>query len=160
MPGRRLPSERERDAMVSKLLVDRPERTWVLVFSTGDEVVAELTRFARQHGLAGTRFAGIGAFRDVVLGYFGWERKRYERIPVKEQVEVLSLAGDVALADGGPQVHAHVVVGRSDGTAMGGHLLEAHVRPTLELTLTESPRHLVRRHDPASGLALIDLGQP
>ena len=142
--------------MNSKLLVDRPERTWVLVFSTGDEVVAELTAFAREHG---TRFVGIGAFRDVVLGYFQWDRKRYERIPVNEQVEVLSLAGDVALADGGPQVHAHVVVGRSDETAMGGHLLEAHVRPTLELVVTESPRHLVRRHDPASGLALIDLAR-
>lgn len=145
--------------MLSKLLVERPERTWVLVFSTGDEVVSELTAFARQHGLAGTRFVAIGAFSDVVLGYFRWEHKRYERIPVSDQVEVLSLAGDVALADGVPQVHAHVVVGRSDGTAMGGHLLEAHVRPTLELTLTESPRHLVRRHDPASGLALIDLGR-
>ena len=145
--------------MIAKLLVDRPERTWALVFSTGDEVVSELTAFARQHGLAGTRFVGIGAFSDVVLGYFEWEKKRYDRIPVNEQVEVLSLAGDVALADGGPQVHAHVVVGRSDGTAMGGHLLEAHVRPTLELVVTESPRHLVRRHDPASGLALIDLGR-
>jgi predicted DNA-binding protein with PD1-like motif len=38
---------------------------------------------------------------------------------------------------------------------MGGHLLEAHVRPTLEVVLTESPRHLHKRKDPESGLALI-----
>ena len=37
----------------------------------------------------------------------------------------------------------------------GGHLLEAHVRPTLEVLLTESPAHLRRRHDPESGLSLI-----
>jgi uncharacterized protein len=48
-----------------------------------------------------------------------------------------------------------VVVGRSDGTTRGGHLKEGHVRPTLELVLTEYPRHLERKPDPASGLALI-----
>jgi predicted DNA-binding protein with PD1-like motif len=81
-----------------------------------------------------------------------------EKIPIREQVEVLSLIGDIALEQDRPKVHAHVVVGKSDGTAHGGHLLEAHVRPTLEVILVESPRHLWRRHDPESGIALIDLG--
>jgi predicted DNA-binding protein with PD1-like motif len=77
---------------------------------------------------------------------------------VREQVEVVSLVGDVAQGDKGePKVHAHVVLGKSDGTAWPGHLLEARVRPTLELILTESPLHLQRQHDPASGLALIRL---
>jgi predicted DNA-binding protein with PD1-like motif len=74
---------------------------------------------------------------------------------VREQVEVLSLIGDVALQDGEPKVHAHVVVGRADGSTRGGHLVEAHVRPTLELTLTESPAHLHKQFDPESDLALI-----
>jgi predicted DNA-binding protein with PD1-like motif len=69
------------------------------------------------------------------------------------------LSGVVALGEGGPKVHAHVVLGRADGSAMGGHLIEAHVRPTLELTLIDGPRKLVRRDDPATGLALIDLGR-
>jgi hypothetical protein len=69
---------------------------------------------------------------------------------------VLSLVGDVAVGDDGPKVHAHVVLGRADGSAHGGHLLEARVWPTLELVLIESPAHLRRRMDPASGLALID----
>jgi uncharacterized protein len=58
--------------------------------------------------------------------------------------------------DGRPKVHAHVVVGKADGTAHGGHLIEGHVRPTLEVVLTEAPRHLEWRHDDVSGLALID----
>jgi predicted DNA-binding protein with PD1-like motif len=92
-----------------------------------------------------------------VLGFFDWETKKYLRNPVTEQVEVVSLTGDLALGpDGTPSVHPHVVVSRSDGAAMGGHLLEAHVRPTLEIILTESPRHLHKRKDPESGLALID----
>ena len=69
---------------------------------------------------------------------------------------MVSLLGDVALyPEGNAALHPHVVVSRSDGMAMGGHLLEAHVRPTLEVILTESPRHLQKRKDPESGLALI-----
>jgi len=73
-------------------------------------------------------------------------------------VEVLSLVGTIApREDGEPQVHAHVVLGRSDGTTRGGHLLEAHVRPTLEVVLVESPEHLQRRTDEETGLPLISL---
>jgi hypothetical protein len=72
-------------------------------------------------------------------------------------VELLSLIGDIALKDGKPQVHAHVVVSKSDGSAHGGHLLEAVVRPTCELILTESPAELRKEIDPSSGIALIKL---
>jgi hypothetical protein len=82
---------------------------------------------------------------------------QYRPIRLDEQVEVVALVGDVALDDGEPAVHAHVVVARSDGSASGGHLLEAHVRPTLEVVLSESPAHLRKRYDRASGLALIAL---
>lgn len=70
---------------------------------------------------------------------------------------MLSLIGDIAVHDGNPQVHAHMVVGKRDGTAHGGHLQEAHVRPTLELVLTESAEALQKRYDSESGLALIRL---
>jgi hypothetical protein len=92
-----------------------------------------------------------------VLGYFDWKKKEYQPIPVDEQVEVVALIGDVALEKNGPAVHAHVVVSGADAAARGGHLLEAHVRPTLEIVLTESPAHLYKRYDPESGLALIAL---
>jgi len=133
-------------------------RTFAVIFDTGDEVKAGLLAFVQEQRLAGSQITALGAFSDVVLGYFDWQKKDYKRIPVQEQVEVLALVGDVALKENGePEVHAHVVVGRSDGTTLGGHLLEAHVRPTLEVMVVESPQHLQRRHDPESGLALIRL---
>jgi predicted DNA-binding protein with PD1-like motif len=144
--------------MKAKLLNDQGEKVYALVFDTGDEVVAGLTEFAGANHLGGSHFTAIGAFRDVTLGYFDWQKKEYQRIPVREQVEVLSLVGDIALDEKGqPKVHAHVVVGKSDGTAHGGHLLEAHVRPTLEVTLAEAPRYLHRNYDPESKIALIRL---
>jgi predicted DNA-binding protein with PD1-like motif len=118
-----------------------------------------LARFAEEHAIAAARFTAIGAFSRAMLGYFDWQRKDYERIPVHDQVEVLALVGDVALEAGRPKIHAHVVLGRRDGSTCGGHLLEGHVRPTLEVMLEQSPAHLARTTDPASGLALIDLGR-
>ena len=144
--------------MESKLIEIGAEKTYVLIFQTGDEVLAGLLDFARKHHLRGARFTAIGAFSDVMLGYFEWDRKDYKRIPVAEQVEVLSLIGDVTVKDGEPQVHAHVVAGKSSGAAVGGHLIAAHVRPTLEVMLTESPEQLVREMDADSGIALIKLG--
>jgi predicted DNA-binding protein with PD1-like motif len=143
--------------MKSKLVNEvNGQKTYVLVFVTGDEVAAGLQSFAADHHVTAAGFTAIGALEDVDLGYFDWTKKAYTTIPVREQVEVLSIIGDVSEKEaGGVQVHAHVVVGRSDGTTRGGHLLKAHVRPTLEVVLTESPAHLKRRHDPESGLALI-----
>jgi predicted DNA-binding protein with PD1-like motif len=143
--------------MRTKLLhEDQGEKTFAVIFDTGDEVAAGLLAFAKEQRLSASHFTAIGAFRDVTLGYFEWDKKDYKRIPVREQVEVLSLIGDVSLDEKGePKVHAHVVLGRSDGTALGGHLLDAHVRPTLEVVVVETPKHLRRRYDPESKLALI-----
>jgi len=144
--------------MKSKLIHNAPQRTFAIVFDQGDDVLENLLAFARQHRLTAASFTGLGALSDAVLGYFDWQTKEYRRIPIEEQVEVLNLTGNVALAgDGGPKLHAHIVLGKADGTAHGGHLLEAHVRPTLEVIVTEPPAHLQRRTDPESGLALIQL---
>jgi predicted DNA-binding protein with PD1-like motif len=131
-------------------------RTFAVVLSTGDETMSTLLEFATDRRLRATQFTAIGAFSRVVVAYFDWTTKEYRHIPVDEQVEVLSLVGDISIDDGKPKVHAHVVVGKADATAHGGHLIEGLVRPTLEIVLTEAPRHLQRRHDPVSGLALVD----
>jgi predicted DNA-binding protein with PD1-like motif len=142
--------------MKSKIIDSQP-LTYALVFDKGDEFMAEMQRFADEVHLLASQFTAIGAFSDLLLGYFDRGRKNYKKIPIDEQVEVLTLAGDVALLGGKPKIHAHVVVGKSDGSAYGGHLLEAHVWPTLEVIVTEAPLHLRRRHDETTGLALIDI---
>jgi predicted DNA-binding protein with PD1-like motif len=129
----------------------------VVVFDKGDELVNGLTGLARRERLAAGQLTGIGGFSRAVLGYFDRDAKQYRKIPVDEQVEVLSLIGDLVLHEGDPQVHVHAVLGRPDGTTVGGHLLEGQVWPTLELVLTEAPGALRKRVDPETGLALIDL---
>ena len=118
--------------------------------------MGRLQEFAEKERISAAQLTAIGAFSGAVLGYFDWDRKKYRRTPVSQQVEVASLLGDVAVTpDGKSGLHVHLVLGRRDGTALAGHLLEAHVRPTLEVILTESPAHLHKVQDPESGLALI-----
>jgi hypothetical protein len=131
------------------------EKTFVLVFDKGEEVVAGLNEFAARHDVTAAHLTAVGAFRAVILGYFDRDRREYKRIPLREQVEVLSLIGNIALDRGRPKLHAHVVVGKSDGTAHGGHLLEAEVWPTLEVMAVESPHYLRRMLDQETGLALL-----
>jgi len=138
--------------------IDESPKTFILVFRTGDELADGLLHFAKEQKLSAASFKAVGALSSVRLGWFSWESKRYEpSVTLDEQVELLSLIGDVALKDGEPVVHAHAVVGKKDGTAHGGHLLKARIRPTCEVVLTESPAHLQKFIDPESGLALIKL---
>lgn len=130
------------------------QTTRVLIFEEGEEVMETLREFARSKDVRAAHFTAIGAFQTATLAYFDWETRDYVEIPVREQVEVLVLAGDIAWKDDEPVVHAHVVLGKRDGATLGGHLCTAIVRPTLELTLVEGGA-LVRSYDPRSGLALI-----
>ncbi len=134
------------------------QRTYAVVLGGGDEVMGSLRRFVADQKISAAQLTAIGAFSDAVLLYFDWDKKEYLRIPVREQVEVASLIGDVAAGPSGQaELHIHLVLGKRDGTAMAGHLGEAHVRPTLEVIVTESPAHLRKQKDPETGLALIKI---
>lgn len=144
--------------MHSKLLSDiAGRREWALVFDPGEEVTAGLKRFAEDEYLKAAHFEGIGAFADVTVGWFDLQTKTYRPTEIADQVEVLSLIGDVAESQEKPSIHGHICVAKQDGSAHGGHLLRGHVRPTLEMIVTESPTHLRKTFRPEFGLALIDL---
>jgi predicted DNA-binding protein with PD1-like motif len=144
--------------MKSKLLDSvAGRREWAVIFDTNDEAMEELKRFAADNKLSAAHFTGIGAFARVSVSWFDLETKKYEPVEINEQVEVLSLLGDVAESDGKPSVHAHICVAKRDATAHGGHLIRGVVRPTLELIVSESPSHLRKTFRPEFGLPLIDL---
>lgn len=131
-------------------------RTFVVALEMGEEVMSSITELARELSLGSSSMTGIGAFQRVRLGFFDYERSNFRENVIDEQVELLSLVGNIADSEEGkPHLHAHVVVGRADATTRGGHLVEAVVRPTLELVLVESPEHLQRRHDEKTGLILL-----
>jgi predicted DNA-binding protein with PD1-like motif len=144
--------------MQSKQVADGDGKIWILVLAPGEEAKEAITGFAKKEKIRAASFVALGAFSRAVIGYFDWEKKKYTPIPVNSQVEVITLVGDIAEDEkGAPSLHAHTILGLPDGSTRGGHLIEGLVRPTLEVTLTETPAHLVRKKKPELGLALIDI---
>jgi uncharacterized protein len=144
--------------MKSKTLVEGRERTFVLILDSAEEAFRAITKFANQENITGASVTAIGAFERAKVGWFDFDAKKYKPISVGDQCEVLSLLGDIAEGDNGKaSLHLHAVLGLSDGSVRGGHLLEGIVRPTLEVTITETAAHLRRKKQPDLGIALIRL---
>jgi uncharacterized protein len=142
--------------MRARLLAGAPaRRTWLLAFDKGDDVLATLLKFAEEEKIEAAELRGIGGFREVTLAYFERATLTYEPLPVREQVEVVSLLGNITLAEDKPKVHAHCVIGRKDGSTVGGHLLAAEVWPTLELFVTAYAEKVERKNDPETKLPLL-----
>jgi predicted DNA-binding protein with PD1-like motif len=129
---------------------------YLLVFHTGQHVMKGLLAFAKKHDLVAGHLTGIGAISDAEIGFFDPDTNAYLHNQQNEQAELLSLTGNLALNDGVPFFHVHVALGVRDGSARGGHLFEATVRPTVELVLTTSPRPERRKIDRETHLPLLD----
>lgn len=140
-------------------LIDSNTPTYVVVLDPDDEAFGQLSDFARDRQLTAAQVTAIGGFERATVAWFDRQRKEYRPIQVDEHCEVLSLLGDIALADDGPQLHAHVVLGKSDGTTCGGHFLEGHVFPTMEVIVRETPAELRKTYRPEIGIAVIDLNR-
>ena len=144
--------------MKTKRIASEGTETFVLVFDKGDEVAATLLQFAQEQGITAAFFNALGAFENVTFGWFDPSIRDYKRIELTEGMEVMSFVGNLALSEQGePRLHAHVAVGKRDGTVHGGHFFQGHVWPTMEMVLTVMPERFVRKVDEETGIPLIDL---
>ena len=133
-----------------------PTKQYAVIFYQGDEAFSGLLEFAQKYQIASAHFTAIGAVNGATLGWFDPQRKMYKKIPITGQHEVIGMSGDIALYQGKPVVHTHMLVGDSDGTIRGGHVLAAYVSPTLEVMVTVDPVTMQKRFDPDTDLTLID----
>src|ERR1700732_1680207 len=133
-----------------------PTKEYAVIFGQGDEAFSGLLEFAEKYHVTSAHFTAIGAVSGATLAWFDPQRKMYKKIPIDGQHEVIGMSGDIALYQGEPVVHTHMVVGASDGTTRGGHVLAAYVSPTLEVMVIVDPITMQKRFDPATDLTLID----
>jgi hypothetical protein len=145
--------------MKSAIVADEAgAETRVLILVSGEEAFSALSKFANAEKITAASLTAIGAFENATVGWFDFENKTYKKIEISEQCEVLSAIGDIAVGDDGKaSLHLHVVLGLSDGSTRGGHLMKGNVRPTLEVVLTDTPAKLRRKKRSDLGIALIDL---
>src|SRR6267143_1484594 len=143
--------------MQVKLLNDKEStKKYAVFFYQGDGAFSGLLEFAQKYHVTSAHFTSIGAVSGATLGWFDPQRKMYKKIPILGQHEVIGMSGDIALYQGKPVVHAHMVVGAPDGTTRAGHVLAAYVSPTLEVMVTVDPVAMQKRFDPETDLTLID----
>jgi hypothetical protein len=131
-------------------------KQYAVIFYQGDEAFSGLLEFAEKYHVTSAHFTAIGALNKATLGWFDPQRKMYKKIPINGQHEVIAMSGDIALYQGKPVVHTHMVVGSPDGTTRAGHVLDAYVSPTLEVMVTVDPVAMHKRFDPETDLTLID----
>jgi uncharacterized protein len=155
-PSEAVPSGKAPKMQVQLLNPGEPTKQYAVIFYQGDEAFSGLQEFAEKYHVTSAHFTAIGALDGATVGWFDPQRKMYKKIPINGQHEVIGMSGDIALYQGRPVVHTHMVVGNPDGTTFGGHLLEAYVSPTLEVMLTVDPATMQKEFDPATDLTLID----
>jgi predicted DNA-binding protein with PD1-like motif len=132
-------------------------KTYVVIFANGDEIMSGLTEFAERNKITAGHFTAIGALQSARFGWFDPARKAYRDIPINQQVELISLIGDVGLVNGAPQIHTHGAVGLPDGEVRGGHLLQAIAWPTAEVFFRAYATTLIKKHDEETDLFLFNV---
>jgi uncharacterized protein len=155
-PSEAVPSGKAPKMLVQLLNPGEPTKQYAVIFYEGDEAFSGLLEFAKKYHVTSAHFTAIGAIDGATVAWFDPQRKMYKKIPISGQHEVIGMSGDIALYQGRPVVHTHMVVGSPDGTTRGGHVLEAYVSPTLEVRVTVDPATIRKRFDPATDLTLID----
>jgi predicted DNA-binding protein with PD1-like motif len=155
-PSEAVPRGKAPRMRVQLLNPGEPTKQYAVIFYEGDEAFSGLHEFAEQYHVTSAHFTAIGALSGATVGWFDPQRKMYKKIPINGQHEVIGMSGDIALYQGKPVVHTHMVVGSPDGTTKGGHVIEAYVSPTLEVMVMVDPVTMQKRFDPATDLTLID----
>jgi uncharacterized protein len=155
-PSEAVPRGKAPKMQVQLLNPGEPTKQYAVIFYQGDEAFSGLLDFAEKYHITSAHFTAIGALNGATLGWFDPQRKMYKKIPISGQHEVIGMSGDIALYQGKPVVHTHMIVGNSDGTTQGGHVLDAYVSPTLEVMVTVDAIPMQKRFDPETDLTLID----
>src|ERR1700719_2593966 len=157
-PSEAVPRGKAPKMQVQLLNPGDPMKQYAVIFYQGDEAFSGLLEFAEKYQVTSAHFTAIGALNGATLGWFDPQRKMYKKIPINGQHEVIGMSGDIALYQGKPVVHTHMIVGNADGTTRGGHVLDAYVSPTLEVMVIVDPIAMKKRLDPETDLTLIDPG--
>ena len=132
-------------------------KDYLINIDKDEKVVETLTRFCKENGIKNAKLSGIGAVKKTEIGAYDLSNKKYIKREYSEILELLSLEGNVALKDGEPFIHAHVVLSDHKMQTLGGHLFETTVGVAGEFFLTQFDGNAYRELKPDIGLACMCL---
>ncbi|MBM3230765.1 DNA-binding protein [Candidatus Peregrinibacteria bacterium] len=133
------------------------DKRWFLRIERGEAIMASIADFLCRHAIRAGSISGIGAASEMTLRYYSMEDKRYHDKTWKGEFEIASLLGNVAVVDGKPAPHVHIVLGDTNFQAIAGHLHEAVVGVTCEIIIDPASKEIIRFADEETGLNLWDI---
>ncbi len=134
-------------------------RNFVIRLEMGDDILAVLRRFAEARKIGAGAFEGIGSLNKAKLGHYDFKTKRYTYEVFEDDLEIITLTGNISTLDKTAVPHAHVTLGRRDFTVVGGHLDEGSSANMVEIVLEKLPGRLAKKRNEQVGLNLLQLEQ-
>lgn len=131
--------------------------TYIVRLDAGEKIVEALTALCERDEIGGGYFGGIGSAGEAEIGWFDEAARTYVWTTIPGPSEIVSLTGNITRVEGRPFVHAHIALAGKDSAVKGGHLKEAVVAVTCEITLVRFRDDIARKKDEASGFLKIAL---
>lgn len=131
------------------------KRIHTLSIEKPTEITEFLADYCKNQGVCTAQISGIGAIRKLVFAYYDFIKKKYLETTVEENLEMVSLLGNVSMKDDVAFPHMHVIAGKQDGTLIGGHLSPGTIVYPGEIIIQELEGEELERHlDEETGLYL------
>ncbi len=134
--------------------------TLVIRADRGEELIESVKKACVEHQVKIGVVTGIGACDHAVVGAYNTLTKEYLKHEYEGEMEILSFTGNVSQMDGDYYGHYHVVIGRDDGSCIGGHANEIIISGTSEIFVQLVDGTLERSYDDRVGLNTLDFVKP
>ncbi len=129
----------------------------VLRIDKGEECLNVLKSLAKDKD-ASLTFSIIGACSLVELGYYKLNTKEYSTKTFSgEDMEILSVTGNVAWFENEPLLHAHGVFSDEKYETFGGHIVKIIISATGEVVINWLPEKIYKKYNEKTGLKLLSV---
>ena len=132
---------------------------YIVSIQNREEIVKALNTFCEERGIKSGTIYGIGAIDELILRFFNPQTKQYVDKTFQEQMEIANLTGNISQMDGKTYLHLHITVGRSDYSALAGHLLAATLNGAGEFVVEDFGPPVTRVYVPEIGLNCYKLDE-
>ncbi len=130
---------------------------FVLKLKRGEEIISSITELCKKENITAASVSGIGATQSVEAGFYSFKKKKYQGYCFNQNMEILSLLGNISTKDNEPYLHLHIVVSNDEGEALGGHLTKAIISVTAEIFIDVIEVKIDREPDSLTGINLMKL---
>ena len=128
---------------------------YVLKVEVDKDVMDELKVFCREQKIEAASFFGIGAAKEIGIAWYNIHDKEYKKREIQQELEIISLLGNVAVGNGEVIVHAHGSFSDENMQLIGGHVNKLIVSAECEIVLQKLEGKIEKTYDEETGLNLM-----